>query len=221
MQGVDDIARVLRCLPAEHIAGLGGRTPLAGVVLRQPSRRQRVLAPVWGRMLYYSDVGPIHGPVVMIEASEVPLVIRWQKRQVGPRGQEEFERLLEDATVVCQTRREYLLTFEQDAIRAVQLYRTVVHEVGHLVHHAQEVELASERPGAEWRALSEAYWRRPDSERESFAHRYASEWGQTLTARSEIPFARRVDHEQIRADGLRLEDFERSSPAARGAEHHR
>jgi len=57
----DDIWYLLRLLPPECVNGAEG---LDGIVLRQPTRKQEDLAPVWGRLTYTTSVGPLCGPAI-------------------------------------------------------------------------------------------------------------------------------------------------------------
>jgi hypothetical protein len=50
-------------------------------------------------------------------------------------------------------------------------------------------------------------------EKEHFAHAYAERLCGHLVAIRAIPFDRELDREQIKQDGLRLEDFHLSQPA--------
>jgi hypothetical protein len=90
----------------------------------------------------------------------------------------------------------------------VQLYRTVLHELGHWVDCYEKVELPSRASSGEsWSELWEVYCRRPVSERESFAHRYAHVLAQDLKARGQIPFERILNHKKLGANGLSKKDF--------------
>ncbi|MEO1623269.1 MAG: hypothetical protein AAFU53_19845, partial [Cyanobacteria bacterium J06632_3] len=48
---IADIQRILELLPVEHI------NDIAAFVLRQPKRKEQILAPVWGRLVY-KQTGP-------------------------------------------------------------------------------------------------------------------------------------------------------------------
>ncbi|MDD9947009.1 MAG: hypothetical protein OXU20_38555, partial [Myxococcales bacterium] len=58
-------------------------------------------------------------------------------------------------------------------VRNTQLYRTLPHEVGHYVQYHQDVESRAGDDLDEWGRLNDAYFSRPQREREDFAHRYA------------------------------------------------
>jgi hypothetical protein len=208
---VDDIAAVLNTAPARHVSGI------QGVLLRQPKRKEEVLASVWGRLGYAAEVGPIRGPVIVVEAQPIPMVVTWSAR-CDPAQQEELDRLRQEADRGEFNGRKHVLHFGLPAVRAVQLYRTVLHELGHWADYDEKVELPSGNgSGGSWIDFHEAYFRRPVSERESFAHRYACELAQDLKARGLIPFERILNVKKIAAEGLSPDDFICSLGASVGA----
>jgi hypothetical protein len=198
---VDDIATLLNCVPKVHVFGI------QGVILRQPKRKEELLSPAWGRLGYAVEVGPISGAAIVVESCPLPLTVKWSTRLDPPR-QQELDRLLQEADRVERNGRQHALHFGLSAVRAAQLYRTVLHELGHWVDCYEKVELPSRAKGGEsWHDLWEAYCRRPVSERESFAHRYAHGLAQDLKARGQIPFDRILNLKKMSADGLSEEDF--------------
>jgi hypothetical protein len=180
---VDDVATLLNLAPIEHVFGI------QGVILRQPKRKEELLSPVWGRLAYAVNVGPISGVAILVEAVHLPLTLRWPTRLDLAR-QEELERLRLEADQVELNGRHHVLHFGLDSVRAVQLYRTILHELGHWVDYYEKVHVHSRVDDAYWTELRKAYFRRPVSERESFANRYASELAKGLRARLRLPFPR-------------------------------
>jgi hypothetical protein len=198
---VDDIATVLGAAPAMHVSGI------AGVILRQPKRKEELLAAVWGRLGYATEVGPVRGPAILVEAQPLPLTVPLSAR-CDPAQQRELDRLRQEADRVEFDGRHHVLHFGLAAVRAVQLYRTVLHELGHWADYYEKVERPSRaRGGDRWSELRDAYFRRPASERESFAHRYACELAQDLKTRGIIPFERILDVDKMAAEGLSRADF--------------
>jgi hypothetical protein len=196
---IEDLATLLSVAPAEHVFGI------KGVILRQPKRKEQLLSPVWGRLGYAVEVGPIDGPAIIVEACPVPLTIKWPTR-LPVAQQQELERLLQEADRAECDGRRHVLHFGLMAVRGVQLYRTVLHELGHWADWYEKVEVPA-RAGGDWCMLREAYWSRPASERESFAHRYASEQAEQLRARGRLPFERILAPRRWAAEGLSLADF--------------
>lgn len=95
------------------------------------------------------------------------------------------------------------------ASRNTVLYRTFLHELGHWVDHLNKVDrpaTASEDIEA-YSHLSEGYFKRPDSERDAYAHRYADETRARLSSAGTIPFASVLDTDELRAAGMAEEWF--------------
>ena len=129
---VADIARILENLPRTDWEGL------TAIVLRQPTRKARILAPVWGRFAYSADLGPsgrssfCRGPMVFIEAVNPSKPIVWSSA-LSPDGRAELARLAADGHKVEQIGSRWVVTPSLEAVRATQLYRTLPHEIGHHV----------------------------------------------------------------------------------------
>jgi len=75
---IADLTTMLDLVPSEHYA------TLAAVVLRQPKRKEGVIQPVWGRMIYWADVGrpqdgTASGPAIVLEALD-PSRIHWRSK---------------------------------------------------------------------------------------------------------------------------------------------
>ncbi len=200
---VDDIAHLWARLPCEDWIGL------RFIYLRQPTRKQQVLCPVWGRMVYFAEVADLVGPMLILEAQNLA---RPKKRSLSlnPDDAAELERLREAGHRVETTRRAHLIHSDVNSVRATQLYHTVPHEIGHWVdylHSVMEPADRNEDQGDDFLGLWNRYWSRPAKEREAFAHRYADETWTKLNRAGLVPFERRLDLESLRRDGLRPEDF--------------
>jgi hypothetical protein len=187
---VDDIVRMLGLLPPDDVAAI--RT----VVLRQPTKKQRLLEPVWGRLIYFADFGRSPGPAIILEAAPRDCCIE-RTLSLLPDESEEIERLRADGHVVTGER-QWKIQTSLASTRATQLFRTLPHEVGHHVDHDRAVrQRAGDDIDAEM-ALREQYFTRPVREREDFAHRYAREIVERLPAKGSVPFPRLVDEASMR-----------------------
>lgn len=191
---VDDIVRMLGLLPPDDIAEL--RT----IVLRQPTKKQRVLSAVWGRLIYFAEFGRAPGPAIIIEAHP-PDECFERPRSLSPDEAEEIERLRGDGHAVSGERRWRIQT-SMASTRSTQLFRTLPHEVGHLVHHEREVTWPAGDDLDASIELGERYFCKPEREREDFAHRYARETVERLSAAGRVPFPRLVDEANMRRWGL-------------------
>jgi len=172
---VDDVVAVLTQVPAAH-AGL-----VELVVLRQPTRKQELHAPVWGRAIWNFEGNGFKGPAIVLEARSL-LPYRWSKR-IDPERARELARLKEDGHEIISTRRGFEIRPTPDSLRNTVLFRTLLHELGHHVDY--------------WLRTDDSYYLRTQAVREDFAHRYASEAQARLRR-----FAPMVDLEHIAADGL-------------------
>jgi hypothetical protein len=200
---VDDIHFVIRHIPAADLRGL------KVFVLRQPKRKEEILSPVWGRLVYEAEYGDWTGPAIILEAQELSKPIL-EPRSLNPEGARELDRLRRDGHRIVSTKREYLVETTLESARATQLYRTLLHEVGHWVDWLRSVTrpaARTKRPDKEIERLEDLYFARPKSERESFAHRYADALAEHLRLRGTIPFDRILNSGSLEKDGLRLEDF--------------
>lgn len=213
---VDDIATVLNCLPHEYTQDtpdpefpeerLLGVKGLQGIILRQPTRKEQLLRGAWGRIGWAVDVGPITGPVISLLAHETPTIVRWGK-SLSPSDQRELDRLIEMADEVKRDKRGCTLIFELQGIRKVQLYHTLLHEVGHWVDMLSKVELPSLADLESWSALRDRFHQRPHDEIEEFAHRFADDSRNELCDRGLIPFERMANRKSMIAEGLNPADF--------------
>ena len=94
-----------------------------------------------------------------------------------------------DGHQVVRDRRYWNIRPNLASIRTTQLYRTVLHEIGHFVDRRRLVD-------------SERYFQRGWRERETCAARYATEIGTELRRNGSIPFDKMHDDDAMRADGL-------------------
>lgn len=185
---IDDIVHMLRRLPTDHVGSI------VAIVLRQPTRKQEMLRPVWGRILYSRNEGTRRGPAIFLDA--LPVALRWLlPRSKRPEDERELERLREDGHRVTRERKGWRIEGAADAIRATQLYRTLLHEIG---HHVDRLEFFARHKDS---AADEQFAARPHVEREDAAHRYADTWAATLRADRAIPFASIVK-EGLRSEGI-------------------
>lgn len=189
---VDDVCRILDHVPPGHLNALDL------VVLRQPTRKQELLRPVWGRLAYHATIGRHAGTAIFLEAQQgQPFV--WPA-SLDPEDAAELERLRADGHVVTRERRGWRIAPTPRSIRETQLHRTLLHELGHAVDWWTSVVRPSERLADEaLRAgLARAYRSRPRRAKEDFAHRYAAEVVRNVP-RFVAPL---LDHASLLADGL-------------------
>ena len=93
---VDNIVHLLQFVPVEHFQAI------RLLVLRQPKRKERILSPVWGRLVYWSEIGAHSGPAIYLEAQNVQRTRKWGK-SLDPDGAAELDRMREDGHTFSPT----------------------------------------------------------------------------------------------------------------------
>ncbi len=177
--GIDDVFHLLSHLPDED------RYMMDMNVFRQPTRKQANLSSVWGRAIYCTEIAGHVGAAIILEAYELGKPIRWSRSQ-DPEDAAEFERLSRDyGHEIVADKRGYTITPNEQSVRNTLLYRTLLHEVGHLVHYTRDV---LSKPDDLIDEAWDAYFAQASSEHEVFAHRYAKEMAAKLRSEGIIPF---------------------------------
>lgn len=192
---VDDITRLLQMLPARHVKDI------KAFVLRQPKRKERILASVWGRLVYWTDICGHSGPAVYLEAQDNNKVQKWGK-SLTPGYASELDRLRQDGHRIETSKRHHLIHSTTESIRNTQLYRTLPHEIGHYVDYLFSVEDRCRDDLSNWSQLNDKYHSRPSQEKEMFAHRYADEFRERSMSNDTLPFERIFDAENIEHMGM-------------------
>ena len=191
---VDDITSFLWHVSPADLAEVGL------ILLRQPTRKQTTLKSVWGRAVFYAEIGAYTGPAVILEAMTPDQPFRWSK-SLTPDEQRELARLREDGHSIAETCHNYIITPSLESIRATQLYRTLPHEIGHQVDFAKTAIASDDDDGSDWD-------RKPSADKEAFAHRYADTLRNELKRQGIIPFPRQLNLERITLAGLNIRDFQ-------------
>lgn len=156
------------------------------MVLRQPTRKQRVISEVWGRAIFYFETGKYSGSAIVLEAQQLA-PIKWM-RSLTPEQQQELKRLSSDGHTLHHTRRHIEIHPTPDSLRNTQLYRTLLHELGHLVDF-------SRYSPEEWNT-------RTFKEKEDYAHRYANETFKHLQEGGHLPFPPQLNAGELQRDGI-------------------
>ncbi|GAA0891655.1 hypothetical protein GCM10009122_13340 [Fulvivirga kasyanovii] len=182
---IDDIAELLRHVPPNDYADL------KLIILRQPKRKEETLSPVWGRLIYTYEFEGETGPAIILEAFDNKRNLKWSKK-LSSEDQKELERLREDGHRIIETKRYFEAEYELKNVRNTQLYRTLLHEIGHYKHYLQEVEEqgTEDEPFEEWEIRFDNYFKLPSHQKEQYAHRYAEQLRKTLLESKVIPFER-------------------------------
>jgi hypothetical protein len=145
-------------------------------------------------MAYFAEIGRATksdsrtGPAIFLEAQSPSVVLRWSK-SLDPDDLQELDRLANDGHRIEDTGKIFKLHPTPESIRNTQLYRTLLHEIGHWVDWLDKVIRPSGSNFEMEQTLSDRYFARAKNEREVFAHRYAQNRSSSLKQRGVIPFS--------------------------------
>ncbi|MCC7245018.1 MAG: hypothetical protein IT269_05040 [Saprospiraceae bacterium] len=112
-------------------------------------------------------------------------------------AQKELTRLKEDGLEIEEDKRRYIFHPDINSVRNIQLYRTLLHEIGHFYQYI------STEP--------EIYDKLTTAEKEAFAHHFAEQLKTELIGQKIIPFDRILTKEFIAESNLDISDFEINS----------
>lgn len=182
---VEDAMEILSNVPAQDLAILDF------IVMRQPTRKQRILRPVWGRAVFAFEKAPHAGTAIVLEAQHLGPTV-W-RNALDPQDQRELDRLQADGHQIRKTRRSITITPTAANLRNTVLYRTLLHELGHHVDYR--------------RFTGDAWDSRPSAQKEDFAHRYAAEQMAALRQVGAVPFDPQRDAALRQDKGLKDEWF--------------
>jgi hypothetical protein len=197
-----DIIRVLNLVTQDHL------DEIEIIVLRQPKKKEEILKPVWGRFVYYADLGQYSGPGVYLEAVEIGKIITWGNK-LTPFEKRELESLYSDGHRIERVKRGYDIYTTPETVRNTQLFRTLPHEIGHAVDYLTSSlnpsSTATNESDSEY--ISNAYNSKPIRDKEEFANRYAREFYQKCVNDNTLPFKRVFEREKLLEMGLDPEWF--------------
>ncbi|MFC0425633.1 hypothetical protein [Chryseobacterium scophthalmum] len=180
---VNDLAKIIQHIPKEDYG------ELRFIILRQPKRKEEIISPVWGRLIYSFEFENEYFPAIVLDSIDLNKKLIWSKKQTIE-DQKEFTRLKEDGHLFIENKRNFVSELKLESSRNTQLYRTLLHEFGHYVHCLEVVE----RPGNDdedydaKEIRDNHYMSLPKVEKEKFANQYADRLKKRLTDDKIIPF---------------------------------
>lgn len=178
---VEDVYELLTLVPPEDI------DELSLIIMRQPTRKQRILSEVWGRFLYFVELGEFSGSAVCIEAQQSIGSWSWRS-SLTPDDKLELDRLRADGHRIEKNARGYQLHRDPIAMRSTALFRTLPHEIGHLVDWKRSELSVPTVSEEETDYLRRQFESRPSKQKEFFANRYALELLLRLREAGRAPF---------------------------------
>ncbi|WP_429965222.1 hypothetical protein [Enterococcus sp. AZ072] len=130
---VDDLCRVLTYCPVEDLTGL------SLFILRQPKKKETILSPCWGRFVYEFNYQGTVQPAIIIEAVNPAKEIVLKVSDVSLFFQRELDQLGKEGHEIRRIGKKVMVKSSLQSVRSTQLYRTVLHEVGHHVQTKRTV----------------------------------------------------------------------------------
>jgi predicted SprT family Zn-dependent metalloprotease len=182
---IEDLETILQHIPSAYFHDL--RT----IILRQPKRTERIFSSVWGRLVFYYEFEDKGFPAIILESVKSGSRFRYS-RKADIDTQKELERLRNDGFEFIENKRDYEINLELENVRNTQLYRTLLHEIGHYVQYCEDEEKFDQLPTAE---------------KEVFAHNFADNLKLELEQKGLIPFPRQFFEQSFEQNGLDKNDF--------------
>ncbi len=194
-----DIIRVLELIDREHLE------VIELVILRQPTKKQEILQPVWGRFTSNADINyKYSGVSIILEAVPIGLILKWTDK-LDSYGRKELLSLEKDGHKIEKVKRGYDIITTPESLRNTQLFRTLPHEIGHAVDYLEnslKPSLAA-KTDEESASIKRLYRSKPYLDKEEYAHRYARELYHKYSAQGLLPFERLYDENYL--NSLRLD----------------
>lgn len=198
----NDIIKVIELIPEENLENV------EIIILRQPKKKEEIISPVWGRFIYYADLGRYTGSAIIIEAQPINNVMKWDSK-LTPFYQKELDSLRSHGHAVKQVKRGWEIHTTPETVRHTQLYRTLPHEYGHAEDYIKNyIDPAIEaKTEEEDEYISKVFDSKPWLDKEEYANRYAREFYDKNLKAGHLPFDRIVDKEFFKKYGINEEWF--------------
>ncbi|MDP4119674.1 MAG: hypothetical protein Q8876_01270 [Bacillota bacterium] len=126
---IDEICEVLSHCPDNEIEGLNL------IILRQPKQKEEILNPCWGRFIYNFDYNGVLQPAIILEAINLNKEIKIKKSELSPSFQKELQFLQLEGNEITFDKRQITIKMTFQSAKNTQLYRTLLHEIGHYVYY--------------------------------------------------------------------------------------
>lgn len=188
---IEDIEKILWNISRKYYEGL------TTIILRQPKAKEEIFSSVWGRLIYLYELENKCEPALILEAVDFTKKIVWD-RKLSVDSQKELNRLKEDGFNIKEDKRKYTFNLDIATVRNTQLYRTLLHEIGHYYQYIT--------------TSSHVYKSLITDEKEAFAHNFADKLKMELMESKIIPFDRILKKENIDNLKLDISDFEFDTP---------
>jgi hypothetical protein len=121
---VGDVEAILRLIPIKDLGDLNL------IIFKQTTRKEELLQGAWGRLVYSYEFEKDYVPAIILNSIVLEHSLKFSKR-MSIDDQAEFRRLKEDGHQFVDEKRYFIAPIEIESSRTTQLYRTLLHEIGH------------------------------------------------------------------------------------------
>lgn len=129
---VDEICEVLSHCPAGDLDGL------SLIILRQPKKKEEIFSCCWGRIQYFFEYNGKVQPAIIIEAINLSKDIVHKKSALSSFHKKELQLLPTEGHELIEGKRTITIKTSFQSAKNTQLYRTLLHEVGHYVFYKSD-----------------------------------------------------------------------------------
>ena len=177
---IEDIQTIIEQIPESDYGDL------KFIVFRQPKRKEEILSPVWGRLIYIYEFEDEYLPAIIIDAIDLTKKLKLSNK-LTLEQKKELERLKNDGHEIINDGRYYIAELKKENVRNTQLYRTLLHEFENYFHYLELVERPSLNK-QDYEERRNLYFKIPTIEKEKFANTYAEKLYSNLKSKNIIPF---------------------------------
>lgn len=147
---IEDICNILKVVPKNDLEGL------ELIIFRQPKEKEEFISPSWGRLMYlYEHQGELK-PAIIMEAVNLEKGTKFKNKGISPFFKREIELLRQEGNHIINDGKYIIINKSFESARNTQLFRTLLHEIGHFVYYKQGKNIKNHE------------------ENEDFANRYAA-----------------------------------------------
>lgn len=125
---IDEICGVLSHSSKDDLEGL------KLIILRQPKKKEEILNLCWGMLVYDFEYNGERQPAIILEAINLNTIIKIKKTGISPFVQKELEQLQIEGHQIVTENKKIIIKPTLQSAKNTQLYRTLLHEVGHYVY---------------------------------------------------------------------------------------
>lgn len=174
-----EIAKVLSFIPKDDLDGL------RFIVQKQPTKKEEILSPCWGKFVYDFNFKKEFGAAIFIYAINPERKIVWDYT-LKPDNIRELRSLEKEGHFITRIKDKIIIKSKASSVRKTQLYRTLFHEIGHLVNWMNFYRSYNYN-NIHFSDLLKIFLEKPYTHREDYANFYSRQIIEKLIEKKLIP----------------------------------